>query len=201
MSRLTGLFLVAVAVGSLPAFGDAITADGTYHEFTWGTDAGFPVAGIGCGPANILVCTATTNPAAERNSVSPWTFTGAGSLFVLDVADIGDRFQIFDDTGSGPALILTTSATSGNTNPCGFDIACSILNDTANVANGYSFGQVALGSGNHSLTVSVISGFTTGQAVFSLSAAQTSVPEPATAGMMGVALLGLGLWGRRSRRR
>lgn len=115
---------------------------------------------------------------------------------MLDVADIGDRFQVFDDTGSGPALILTTSTTSGTGNPCAFDIACSILNDTNNVANGYSVGQVALGPGNHSLSVSVISGFTTGQAVFSVSSSQSGVPEPATFVLSGVGLLGLG-WLRR----
>lgn len=188
MTRVAGL-LALVAIGCVPAFGSAIFTDGSYNEFTFGTAPGTV---IGCGPANAQVCSATTNPVADRGSTSPWTFTGPAVLFVLDIGDIGDTFQVFDNLVSQG----DTSATSGSGNPCGFDITCALANLGA---TGYSSGTFVFGAGSHSITIDLLTnavGTAGGNAVFSLSAA---VPEPATFGLIGISLAGLAFYRRRRR--
>src|SRR5258708_3703338 len=147
----TVLFVALLAMVCVPAFGDSIFADGSYHEFTFGLAPG---GVIGCGPANAQVCSATSNPVAERNSTSPWTFTGPAVLFLVDIGDIGDTFRVFDNLVS----LGDTSATTGTTNPCVFDIACSILHDTANIGStGYSEGTFVIsGAGSHSITIDLL---------------------------------------------
>jgi hypothetical protein len=135
-----------------------------------------------------------TNPLAERNTVAPWTFTGPGSLLVLDLGDIGDTFRSFDNS----VQVGDTSAAPATGNPCGFDIACAL---THTGVSGYSSGMFnILGAGSHSITISLLTNApntTFGQAVFSLS---PTVPEPATLGLIGASLAGLALLGRHGRR-
>jgi hypothetical protein len=127
---------------SSPVFGSAITADGTtYHEFTFGGTA--PAAALGCGPANAQTCSPTSNPVAETNSTSPWTFTGPGTIFVQDLGDIGEIFQVMD----GTTVLGTTSAPGGSGAPCGagsLDIACAMTHDTG--TNHFSSGSFPVGA-------------------------------------------------------
>src|SRR5579862_91620 len=171
-----------LATLSAPVFGDAIAVDGTtYHEFAFGLATS---AAVGCGPANVTLCTATINPVAERNSTSPWTFTGAATLTVLDLGDIGDRFNVFDNS----TLLGPTSETSGSGNPCGppgtLDIACGL---THLGSTGYSSATFQLPAGAHSITFSIIANApntTFGQAVFLVG--PPALPLPATSSIFVV---------------
>lgn len=176
MKRAVLTSIAALATLALPSFASTIAADGTYHEFLFGT-AISPVSGCGgCGP--------TINPVAEQLSTAPWTFTSTGSvtLFVLDLFLKGDRFQFFDNSLSvGSTSVIPNTGVS----TCDNNIGCAI-GDT-----GYSRLTVTLGAGSHSLTGNVIQnalGSGGGAAVFSVSA----VPEPGTFGLMfGAAVVGL----------
>jgi hypothetical protein len=130
---------------------------------------------------------------ADTDTVSPWTFTGTGTLFVLDIGDIGDTFRIFDNLVS----LGDTSAAPGTGNPCSFDIACSIANAGP---NGYSSGTFdILGTGSHSITIELLTNApetSGGNAVFQLNPLAT-VPEPATFALIGFSLAGLAYVRRR----
>jgi len=186
--------LSALALGVVPVFGAAVTPGPTWYEFDFGTAGQSSAHAVGCGTSG--TCTQTQNPVADRTNTAPWTFSllNGGSIFVLDLGDVGDRFEVFDNTGNGIGSIGLTSdvANPATTNPCGatgvLDIACSQGN------NAYSRGLFSLGSGNHSITIDVVrnAGTTTfGQAVFQVTAAPSGVPEPGTLILMGTGLLGL----------
>ncbi|MEP7364097.1 MAG: PEP-CTERM sorting domain-containing protein [Acidobacteriota bacterium] len=159
------LFLATLVLTSSPAFSAAIATDGTYYEF------GF--AGVGSSGTACAGCT-PTNPASDPTVDPPWTFSGPGTLFVLDLFLSVDQFDLYD---FGVLLGTTSVPTSGG--GCGNDIACAILDAQ------YSRGTFLLGGGNHSLTIVQTAG-QTGAAVFSVNAGE--VPEPSS-----YALLGLGL--------
>jgi len=196
------------AILSAPLFaivGSSIAIDGTtYHEFVFGVASASPgTPATGCGPANAASCSATTNPVAETNTVSPWTFSGAATLFVLDIGDIGDRFDVFDNG----TLLGPTSATSGSGNPCGpsgtLDIACALIHNGG--PTNLSSGTFQLPAGSHSITLSVIANApatTFGDAVFLVGPPSISAtPAPPTsllifAGML--IILGWS-WFRRTR--
>jgi hypothetical protein len=188
MKPIVFFSIVVLWVSVMPVLGGSVTPGTTWYEFAFGqatSDA------IGCGTQG--TCGQTQNPVADRTNTSPWTLTltgSGGSIFVLDLGDIGDRFQVFDNSIS---LGLTSAITTGNgTNPCGsLDIGCS------NADSQYSRGLFALGSGAHSITISVIqnaAGTTFGQSVFQVTQA---VPEPGTLVFVGTGLLGLGYLRRR----
>jgi hypothetical protein len=166
--------IATLAVSALPMFGSAILVDGTYHEFAFGLA---PYTVIGCDTD----CTNSTNPVSEQGSTSPWTFSGAAVLFVIDVGHQGDRFQAFDNNVS---LGLTTDVGNPpNVSPCGFDIGCAIAD------SGYSRGTFALGSGDHSITLDLIQNAGTtigGNAFFSVGPSAAGVPEPGTFGLLGL---------------
>jgi len=193
--RIQGALLGALALAAVPAFGNPITAGPTWYEFDFGL-AG--TAAIGCGTA--LTCTQTQNPAADQGNTTPWTFSlgpSGGSLFVLDLGDVGDRFEVFDNLAS---LGLTSNVANPtpNSNPCGsagvLDIACSAGNAA------YSNRLYSLASGSHSITINVVqnAGTTTfGQAVFQVTQSPSAAPEPSYIILMSAGLVGLAYSRRR----
>lgn len=169
-----GLFLAA-----LPVYATPVTANGSYHEFLFGATGSFATS---CGGG----CTPTTNPLAEQTGVPPYTFTGAATVFVLDLFLQGDEFTLYDN---GSVIGNTSIVANTAAGTCGGDIACSL----ADV--GYSRGSFALGAGSHSITVQTLRnavGTSGGAAVLSVSAPPT-VPEPGTEllTMTGVAAIGM----------
>jgi hypothetical protein len=181
----------ALVVSAFPMLGSTIVADGSYHEFRFQTATQDVIS---CNNDTQL-CTAPTDTANfEMASTPPWTFTGPGILFIIDVGDKGDEFSAYDNNALlGP----TSDVTNSGANTCGFSIGCSI-GDT-----GYSRGTFNIaGAGSHSITIQVTQnaqGTTGGNAFFSLSAAPSGVPEPGTWFLMtaGLAALGIGRLRRR----
>jgi hypothetical protein len=174
--------LLVLAVGALPIFGSAILTDGTYYEFRFSQAVS---AASGClNTGDVSDCSLTSNPVANVSNSSPWTFTGAATLFITDIGHIGDRFSWADSIGGGSGT--TTNVTNSGLDPCGLDIACSALNSS------YSQGTFSLGPGSHSLSITLIQnalGTTGGQAVFNVTSAVTATPEPGTLSLVGAGLI------------
>ena len=177
--------LSAVIFCSASAFAGPITPGTAWYEFSFGL-ATSPA--VGCGDP-FVICGPTQNPVADQTNTVPWTFTlaGTGSIFVLDLGDIGDRFEVFDNLISlGPTSAITTG---NGTSPCGFDIAC------ADGDSQYSRGLFALGAGSHSITINVIQnavGTISGDAVFQVTAGPASVPDTGTSVLLfGISLVGI----------
>jgi len=187
---MSARFMLGIAVivmcmlHALPAEADAITADGSWHEFLFGLASS---AVVSCGGS----CVTTTNPVAEQSSSPPWTFTGPAALTILDLFQKGDRFEGFDNLLT---LGQTTVVANTGVNTCGNNIGCALA-DT-----GYSRLVNTLGTGSHSLTINVIQnalGSTGGAAVFQLSPVASQVPEPSTLILLGSGLLGVIVYRRR----
>src|SRR4051812_19207667 len=90
---------LALSVG--PVFGGPTTPGTTWYEFDFGTAGTSTADAVGCGDSG--TCSVTQNPVADRTNAVPWTFSllNGGSIFVLDLGDVGDRFEVFDNTGNG----------------------------------------------------------------------------------------------------
>ena len=80
-------------------------------------------------------------------------------------------------------------------------LACAGGNDplTCLVDPLYSSGTFLLGPGSHSISITVLNGVDGGGgAWFGFEAPSGAVPEPATTALVGLGLLGLAAWRRRS---
>ncbi|MGH9345425.1 MAG: PEP-CTERM sorting domain-containing protein [Terriglobia bacterium] len=175
------IMVLAVAV---PLMADSVSADGSYHEFLFGNVGSFAVSCAGG-------CLATTNPVAEETSTPPWTFTGPGTIFALDLFQPGDEFAVYDNS----ILLGDTSAPDPTAvDTCSGNIACAMAD------SGYSQGSFSVGGGSHSITIEVTQSNQGGAAVFSVSG--NAVPEPASAALLLIGLGGITAWAcRRSRQR
>ncbi len=161
--------LVAITAFFQPAAtATPIQADGVFHEFR-AVDPGGP-AGI-CDYNTCAILTSTINPGADTGTVPPWTFSGAGSLFVLDLFLSGDQFEVFDN-----GVSLGATSAPGGFIQCGTpsiaDIGCSIGDPD------FSRGTYSLGDGNHAITINYIVATYVGHTGAALQL--NPAPEPAT---------------------
>lgn len=161
---------------ALPAYSDAILADGAFHEFI-GFTVGAPVQ------ACAGLCLPSINPSGILYTVvTPWTYTGSANLLVLDLFLSGDQYEVFDN-----GISLGQTSTPGSELQCGLpalaDIACSI--STPN----FSRGTYLLGSGSHSITINYVK--TTSVAHSGAALQLTATPEPANFVPFGLALLAI----------
>ena len=199
--KLIPKMLLGLGLMALPALCSPIVMN-QWYTFGW---SGAPTTpGLGGSPFGPYtgtlgtVIAGTTCSPGPAPCTDPWTFTGAANLVLQDLFYDGDQFQVFDFGSS----IGTTSVPANDGTLCG----ASPANDPAGCSGNakFSSGTFALGSGSHSITISVIAetpNTTSGAAVFELtSVTQPSVPEPTTLSMMGLGLGGLFL-GWRARRK
>lgn len=186
MKFRTILFLGGLlAAATAPLSATTVAVDGAYHEFQFGAAGTFAYS---CGG----LCTPTTL-LAEQTGSPAYTFTGSGTVNLVDLFIEGDQFELFDNS-----LLVGSTSTPLNTgaNPCGGDITCAMT------TTGYSKGSFLLGAGSHSLTIEVIqnaTGSSGGAAVFNVAASTSPVPEPASLMLTGTGLSGLALVSSRVR--
>jgi hypothetical protein len=170
------VFLALVVMSAGAMFGGTLPVN-TWEEFLFGGTGTFATGCLGG-------CTATINPVADQSLSAPFTYTGAGTLQVVDLFIAGDQFAIFDNS---TFLADTSTPTNTGVSTCSNDIACAVADPTD-----YSFLNIALGAGPHSITIETIqsaAGSSSGAAVLEITSA---VPEPGTLALLagGLALLG-----------
>jgi hypothetical protein len=177
------VFLAVLVMSAGTMFGGALTTD-TWEEFLFSTTGTFATGCLG-------VCGATTDPVADQSLAAPFTYTGAGTLQVLDLFVAGDQFAVFDNS-----VLLADTSTPTNTgaDPCNNDIGCALADPTD-----YSYLDYALGGGPHSITIEVIqnaAGAPGGGAAVLEITSSAAVPEPATFALIagGLALVGFKRW-------
>src|SRR4051812_35555087 len=104
-------FIGVMAVA--PALADAISPDGTWHEFFFGLAGTFAT---GCGSE---FCSPTVDPVAEMVTNPPWTFDGPATVTITDLFSRGDQFELFDN---GVAVGPTSVPIDDGAGTCGNDI-------------------------------------------------------------------------------
>ncbi len=136
-----------------------VTVDGTWFEFTWSGSP--PVAAKGCSPADPagITCGPGATTGVIKADAPPWTFTcfsGGCWVTVTDAFVSSDRFEIFD---FGASQGLTSVPISGGS--CNDADLC--VPDPF-----YSSGMFMVGAGPHSLTITTVSGLSSGAAFFKI---------------------------------
>jgi len=154
---------------------------GQWYGFMW-SGSSFPIATTG-------QQTSSVDASVLDPGSGPWTIDLAAPayLIVVDGFASGDQFEAFD---GGVSLGLTLSVSTGTDECSGGDGPNHCLADSR-----YSSGSFLLGAGSHSLTISTVSGYTSGGAWFGVGTSE--VPEPSTMALVGLAGLGLLAWRRK----
>jgi hypothetical protein len=179
--NVRALFGAAVSLCISAAAASASTVSvNTWYEFGFGGTDSALISGNGFIPG--------TNPVPTVAPDAPWEFTlaSAGTLFVTDMFNSGDQFELFND---GISLGLTSNPVEGSN--CGSDLTCAILNTNL------SSGSFALAAGTYSITGLVrLSPFGGGAGAFIIST--TPVPIPAALPLLasGLGALGFAGWRR-----
>lgn len=127
---------------------------------------------------------------AGKTTDFPLNLTLAGStlLKITDGFSIGDVFDVYVDG----AKLLTTSAPGTGS---GLDDPDELFN-----SGYYSAGSLLLAAGNHQVNFVVAdSPFGAGGAYFELESVRNRVPVPGSLALAGLALMGMGVAGRRRR--
>jgi hypothetical protein len=134
----------------------------------------------------------------------PWTFTSAlTTIFrVLDGGHQGDMFTVYDTINNVQTLVGTTSLTSIDADHACANDPTGPGTDPAACWNDplMSRGSFLLAPGTHSLTVDWVQRVPGGDSKlqwFELEVAPTTVPDPASVGLVGSGLLLAGLLRRR----
>lgn len=186
---LLGLILCV----AMPAMAGSIPFD-TYLQFSF-SDAATPAAG--CDPADPAgaFCIPSSGTPTSFLDAPAWTFSAAAAgatLTVIDAFTSGDRFEVFD---FGTSLGLTSLPVLGG--DCGDDPVLCLAD--ANMSRLI----ISLASGLHSLTIvpTLVPEFG-GSAYLQITGTPdtTPVPEPSSALLLTLGLVGLGIFrARRSR--
>ncbi|MFT3986169.1 VPLPA-CTERM sorting domain-containing protein [Aestuariivirga sp.] len=160
----------------------AINTD-TLYEFGFGGSGSSLVGGTGYIPG--------TNPGTTPAPAPSWDFTltSPGQLFVTDLFNSGDVFEIFN---FGSSLGETSAATTGSN--CGTDVTCAV-ND-----KNFSSAVYFLAIGTYSITgIAKLSPFGGGAGAFIVTT--SAVPVPAALPLLATGLGALGVVGLRRRRK
>lgn len=178
MNAVSKTLLAAVfTVGTVSAASAAPISLDTWYTAAFGDT--FPSALV------VPPFSTTTNPDGVAAPTPPWTITltKPGTLTVVDLQVAGDEFEFFDN---GVSLGVTSSVANGVSN-IGSDVGAALADPA------YSRGVFGLAAGDHSITGRYLGDINNGDVAFIVS----QVPVPASALLLGTALLGAGYGVRR----